>query len=197
MLRWLLNGDKVAHSFDAPTESQSARADDRMNIGYGENYLLFDLVIGEVEMAVVRFELEREQKAEDERKAERRPDYSWLVSGSANRAKKQLSVHEKNRIENACERLKPCEWSKTIDTWKEKIQNAETRDEIVDHFVCATHETILARKHDPTLTEIIKNLSSGRANSFQTVRHGEMPTENPVRTRQVSELSFIELRDMV
>ncbi|CAI2351173.1 unnamed protein product [Caenorhabditis sp. 36 PRJEB53466] len=195
MLRWLFP-DNSTRSFDAPSETQSAR-DDRKNIGYGENYLLFDLVIGEIEMAVVRFETEKELKAEEERKAERRPDYSWLVSGNSHRARKQLSVHEKNRIENACERLKPCEWSKTIDTWKKKTQDPSSRDEIVEQFVIATHDTIQARKHEPTLGEVVRNITSGRSISFNSVRHADMPRNAPASARNVAELSFIELQEMV
>lgn len=93
MFRWLFQSEGVTRSFDTPSETQSAR-DDRKTIGdYADNFLLFDLVMGEVEMAVIRFEIEKEEKEEAERKAERRPDYSWLISGNMNRARKQLSIN--------------------------------------------------------------------------------------------------------
>ncbi|CAL2041097.1 hypothetical protein CAEBREN_22485 [Caenorhabditis brenneri] len=197
MFRWLFQGENVTRSFDTPSETQSAR-DDRKSIGdYADNILLFDLVIGEIEMAVVRFEIEKEQKAEEERKAERRPDYSWLISGGSHRARKQLSVHERNRIENACERLKPCEWSKTIDTWKMKTQEPTSRDQIIEQFVIATHDTIQSRRHEATISEVIKKIASGKSPSLHTVRHGEMPRETHGSSRNISELSFIELQEMV
>ncbi|CAP35278.1 Protein CBG17667 [Caenorhabditis briggsae] len=195
MLRWLFQSDQVAKSFDSPSETQSAR-DDRKSIGdFADNILLFDLVIGEIELAVVRFELEKEQKEEEERKAERRPDYSWLVTGGARRHRKQLSLQEKNRIENACERLKPCEWSKTIDTWKTRTQSPTSRDQIIEEFVLATHGTIQARKHEPTISEVLKNFATGKAGNLHTVRHGELPRQDS--NRSLAELSFIELQEMV
>ncbi|KAF1758392.1 hypothetical protein GCK72_014850 [Caenorhabditis remanei] len=194
MFRWFFQGDNVARSFDSPSETQSAR-DDRKTIGdYADNFLLFDLVIGEVEMAVVRYELDKEMKEEEERKAERRPDYSWLMSGGSRRFRKQLDAGERNRIENACERLKPCEWSKTIETWKMKTKNPESRDDIIKLFVAATHDTIQSRKHEPTITEVLKNFATGK--SGHTVRHGESPREN-LSSRNLAELSFIELQEIV
>lgn len=94
MFRWLFHGE--TRSFDAPSETQSAR-DDRKSIVCGENYVLFDMIVGEVETVVVRFEEDKEQKAEEQRKADRRPDYSWLMTGHGSRVRKQLTIHVSHR----------------------------------------------------------------------------------------------------
>uniref|UniRef100_A0A1I7SXY5 Uncharacterized protein n=1 Tax=Caenorhabditis tropicalis TaxID=1561998 RepID=A0A1I7SXY5_9PELO len=167
MFRWLFQGDHVAKSFDSPSETQSAR-DDRSAFSNCDNFLLFDLVVGEIETAVVKFELEKEQKEEEERKAERRPDYSWLISAGSRRLRKELSINEPT-----------------------------SREDIIEKFVIATHDTIQSRKHEPTLTEVIKSFASGKGSSLHSVRHGEMPRETHGSSRNIAELSFIELQEIV
>ncbi|CAI5448187.1 unnamed protein product [Caenorhabditis angaria] len=190
MLRWLFKSS-TDKSFDdiMPEETQSARDDDRKNLDCTEDFLFLELVVAEVEMAVVEFEIEQDLIEEAARKTRKGPDYSWLADKSQ-KPKKYLSSKEKNRIENACDRLKPCEWSKTIENWKKTIKNASSRDNIIDQFIHSTHETLQTRKHDPTISEVLKNYATGK--SMSSVKPGG--NESP---RSIAQLSIFELQQIV
>ncbi|CAB3409042.1 unnamed protein product [Caenorhabditis bovis] len=192
MLKWLFN--RSLDNDDEFMRSQSARVE-RQNSSAAENFLFIDLVIGEVESTVVQFENEQEKIRENKRIAERKPDYSWLISNNSLRPKKFLSIQERNRIENACERLKPSEWPSMLEKWKAKVEIASTREKIIEEFIIATHETIQMRKHEPTIGEVLKKFATGRSSSMSAVQSADMGRTNS--TRSLAELSFIELQEIV
>ncbi|CAD6194653.1 unnamed protein product [Caenorhabditis auriculariae] len=169
----------------------SARCDDRREIRTDDTFLFCEAVVAEVDAAVAELETAKEEADRQEREKHRLPDYTWLATGKSSLYRKRLNIEEKARVENACERLRPEEWSKTVRNWRSRIENAVDRKTIVDEFLSATHQSIVSRQLAPPPTVMA---TPPPAASTPPSSHREKTLTS---SRSVAQLSIIELSELV
>uniref|UniRef100_A0A0K0DD10 Sin3a_C domain-containing protein n=1 Tax=Angiostrongylus cantonensis TaxID=6313 RepID=A0A0K0DD10_ANGCA len=112
MLKWL---------FDMAVGRLATEKDDDVDydkISGNDDTMMIDLILYDVEAIVFAFETERELHKSRECLRNRVPDYSWLVTDTSQKPKKYLTLSERSRLQRACERIRPEEWSKLINLWK-------------------------------------------------------------------------------
>ncbi|VDK58763.1 unnamed protein product [Anisakis simplex] len=141
----------------------SRGAEERPNLDDGDR-MMIDLVIAEVESAVIRFETKQEMQRSERSLRERIPDYSWLATDSSARHRKYLSMTERSRVESACCMVIASEWSTLLATWRSRLQTVNEREDIFDAFSTAVYDIIASRPRSNTLTEVLINyIRKGRS----------------------------------
>ncbi|ETN75838.1 hypothetical protein NECAME_03611 [Necator americanus] len=100
---------------------------------------------------------------------------------------------ERSRLERACDRLRPSEWSKLINLWKARSKNASSREHILDCFVSSVHEVILSRPRPPTVGDVLRKYMRS-ASSINAVSDSPRSMGS---TRSLADVSFRELSEVV
>ncbi|EYC14892.1 hypothetical protein Y032_0039g69 [Ancylostoma ceylanicum] len=186
MLKWL-------------TDMTSARVvaekidDGRDEIMDNDDTMMIDLILSEIEATVAAYETEKEQRKSQECLQKRIPDYSWLISENSQKPKKYLTMSERSRLERACERLRPNEWSKLINLWKARSKSASSREHIFDCFVSSVHEVILSRPRPPTVGDVVRKYMRS-ASSVNAVSDSPRIMGS---TRSLADVSFRQLSEIV
>ncbi|KAK6750048.1 hypothetical protein RB195_002192 [Necator americanus] len=167
--------------------------DGRDEIMDNDDNMMIDLILAEIESVVAAFETEKEQRKSQECLQKRIPDYSWLISENSQKPKKYLTMNERSRLERACDRLRPSEWSKLINLWKARSKNASSREHILDCFVSSVHEVILSRPRPPTVGDVLRKYMRS-ASSINAVSDSPRSMGS---TRSLADVSFRELSEVV
>ncbi|WKY03433.1 hypothetical protein Q1695_004854 [Nippostrongylus brasiliensis] len=186
MLKWFT---------DIASVRVTAEKDDdrRDQIEDNDDSMMTDLILSEIEAAVVAFEHEQDQRKSRENLQKRVPDYSWLISDVSQKPKKYLTLTERSRLTRACDRIRPEEWSKLINLWKARSKTASSREHIFDCFVSSVHEVILSRPRPPTVTDVMRKYMRS-ASSVNAV--ADSPRIG-ASTRSLANASFRELSEIV
>ncbi|KHJ90929.1 hypothetical protein OESDEN_09213 [Oesophagostomum dentatum] len=151
-------------------------------------------MLSEIESTVVTFETEREQRKSQECLQKRVPDYSWLISESSQKPKKYLTISERARLERACERIRPNEWSRLINLWKARSKTVSSREHIFDAFISSVHEVILSRPRHPKIGDVVRKYMRS-ASSVNAV--SDSPRIPMGSARSLAEVTFRELSEIV
>ncbi|KHJ90912.1 hypothetical protein OESDEN_09232 [Oesophagostomum dentatum] len=169
--------------------------DDRDEIADNDDNMMIDLMLAEIESTVSAFETEKEQRKSQECLQRRVPDYSWLISESSQKPKKKyLTINERARLERACERIRPNEWSKLINLWKARSKTVSSREHIFDAFISSVHEVILSRPRHPTVGDVVRKYMRS-ASSVNAV--SDSPRIAVGSARSLADVTFRELSEIV
>ncbi|CAJ0929231.1 unnamed protein product, partial [Mesorhabditis belari] len=185
MLKWIS---------DIASPRQDSVEDQRKKLGDTDDSLMIDLVVSEVEHQVTQFETNEERRKSHVSTG--RPDYSWLVTDPNMRPKKWLTPEERSKLEEACERMKPDEWSTLMTTWKGRTKDIESRQQIFDIFLSCVQEVLAARPRQQSIGDVLRRYL--RSESSMNSVDDSPRYSNPLgSTRSLADIHFRDFTDVV
>ncbi|KAI6239689.1 hypothetical protein M3Y99_00561600 [Aphelenchoides fujianensis] len=104
--------------------------------------MMVDMLLNEIQTHISRIEDEQEKRRQESLKANRQPDYGWLMDWKL-KTKKNLS--KCSAVELMCQKIRPAEWGALIREWRQRVQFVESRDEVVNCFRAVVDDLVNER----------------------------------------------------
>ncbi|GMS97110.1 hypothetical protein PENTCL1PPCAC_19285, partial [Pristionchus entomophagus] len=165
------------------------------------NDVMADIMLSEVEAAVYEFECNEEVRRSQVSLQSRVPDYSWLIAPDAPaKARKFLSMQERQQIQRACETIRVSEWNQLTTLWKRGIAKApRNRDNIIIAFVQAVTEIVGTRpRPQQTISSVLgRYLRSQSSINAVSDSPRQASYDGPLSARTLGSMSFRSLDDIV
>ncbi|CAI4227834.1 unnamed protein product [Auanema sp. JU1783] len=173
----------------------SSFEDGRKDLSDQDDTMMASLVISQIEAYVTEFETQKEIRKSEENLQNKVPDYSWLISSGCDaKPKKHLTLSERTRLDRACDRVKPSEWSQIMSLYHDKLKNQTDRDTIIGNFIEIVHQTVISRpRHPPTINDAFnKYVRSNSALSKVSDSYDAVGS-----TRSMGSITFRDINDIV